>query len=187
MQLRLEIRLDDRVEELRVLAQQEQVEFVARVLAVELALLLAGQLRPTQHEGELGKIRIVAQCREQPIDIAQRAVDLGLGRGDVCNLRRAASLHKLDALLLRHMLLGVEPVAQLARPRLQRRLLECQRAVDGMRTIDEHHVHMLPLAEVRAPDGDLAIRVRLEVGQHRRRKRQKVEIGAIGRHRFGRE
>ena len=69
-----QIRLHDRREELRVLLRQEEVQFVAGVLRVQLAFLRVLELRPVQHERELGEPRVLGERRVQGVDLGERVV-----------------------------------------------------------------------------------------------------------------
>src|SRR5204862_5960345 len=78
VELLLQERLDDRGEELGVLLVQEERELVARVLAVELLLLLLRALRPVEHERELREVVAARDRQQQPEHARERVVDLDL-------------------------------------------------------------------------------------------------------------
>jgi hypothetical protein len=60
-----EIRLDDFVEELGILARQKEVQFVAGVFRILRALFLVLHLRPLENPRELGELGVAVEGGEE--------------------------------------------------------------------------------------------------------------------------
>ena len=108
----LQVGQHHRLEERRVLPQQEVVQFVAGVLRVLRALLLRLQLVPVQNEPELHQVGIVAQRHHQRVDFGQAVVEFEAGRRDVFHAERLALIDDADLFLLREVLGGIESPGQ---------------------------------------------------------------------------
>ena len=78
-----EVGLDDLPEERGILVEKEEVQLVAGVRRVFLALFFGLEARPVQDEAELGEIGVATEGREQAVNPGQVVVKLDFGGGDV--------------------------------------------------------------------------------------------------------
>ena len=78
-----EVGRDDFVEEGLVLALEEEVQLVAGVFAVVREFFVVFELRPVQHEGELGEVSVAAERGEEAVDTAEGVVGFEFAGEDV--------------------------------------------------------------------------------------------------------
>ena len=172
--------LDDGVEKLWVLFVDEEVQFVTGILRVLGPFLIVLHLVPVENEAEFDQLRIAVQRSVQTIYSAQAVVSLEPGRGHVLEFEAALRLDHTDSLLLREVLLRVQPLDQPQIDEIPLRFSQSQGAIGSIVRIDRDHMKVLPPAEFFARDRNDPPLIRRKIHQHGRTVTEEIEIGEVG-------
>ncbi len=175
-----QIRLDHRVEELRVLLKQEEREFVTGVFAVERLLLFRLQIGPVGEEAELDKILIVRQRHQQAVYLGQRVESLDAAGGNVRHSERFIFVENRDAFLLGVVLCGIEAASETQVLKLGFLLGEPDPSHHRSRRIDGDHAQDCERPQCLARDLHDPLLVGHCVSDDQRAFREEVVIGESG-------
>ena len=163
-----EIGQDDRVEELRVAAVEEEVQLVTGILRVLGELRLGVEFRPLDQEPEFGEGGVGAQRVEVVEDLGEVFIGFDFRGAHVCNVERLSFGEHRCLLLLGEVgvcgkAVGEPEVADNSAALRQRELAE-----GGVLRVDGEHLEELAVAEVGGVDTHHAVFVGDEVEDSRR-------------------